>query len=119
MIVGRRQPRAIAQLDLPQDQRLEALWHINLPMASIWRFPCFAALERLGVCKRHLVYQGRLGAIAWKPPNFFGVRMDDFESTCAQYARETAPGELITLVGKDSSGSLPHRGCQGVPAAHV
>ena len=80
--------------------------HDELDAPSIWRLQFFARLEALSYCKRHMVYQGLLGAISWKPTNFFGVHMPDFDDTVASYAVQPSPGQLVTLVGKDSSSAF-------------
>jgi hypothetical protein len=78
--------------------------HVELNAPSIWRFEIFAKLDALEFCKRHLIFQGKFGAVAWKPTNFYGVHMDNFEQVASSYERIPEPGELITLIGKNEEG---------------
>ena len=64
---------------------------------------CFLGLPQ---CKRHLVMQGRLGAVSSKPTNFHLANLQPFEDTVKRLSAEPAAGQMASLVGKGLGGSF-------------
>ena len=71
--------------------------HVALSAPSIWRLDMLNCFLKLPRCKRHLVMQGRLGGVSWKPTMFQAHSLDAFSDMVAKYSFERAPGQLVAL----------------------
>ena len=90
--------------------------HDALEAPSIWRLDMLNCLLTLPASERHLVMQGYLGGVSMKPTNFQSVGLPTFPDFVKLFSKEPAPGELITLVGKDSEGSFKTAAAKEYPA---